>query len=164
MIDFLLPLRVIQFLFTIICLGLSGYVANLTDNEIVDTPSEISFMVFVSVWTLLVLPYLALAPTVFPRFANKFAILALDALTMLFWFAAFIALAVYRNDLDGFIDCPFKWCKVLTAATVFGAFEWLLFTVTTVLAALHVWKTRGSSSSQPAAHAGMTPGGGVATA
>ena len=80
-------------------------------------------MVFVSVWTLLVLPYLALAPSFFERFANKFAVLALDALTMLFWFAAFVALAVYRND--DFSRCHgFRLCKTVTAAVVFGAFEW----------------------------------------
>ena len=80
-------------------------------------------MVFVSVWTLLVLPYLALAPTFFERFANKFAILALDALTMLFWFSGFIALAVYRDDFVG--GCHgFRVCKTVTAAIVFGAFEW----------------------------------------
>ncbi len=78
-------------------------------------------MVFVSVWTLLVLPYLALAPTMFSRFANKYAILALDALTMLFWFASFIALAVYRDDWG---NCRGRWCNTLTAAAVFGAFEW----------------------------------------
>jgi uncharacterized membrane protein (DUF485 family) len=160
MVDFLLPLRGVQFLFTIICLGLSGYAADWWDDlPFTDTPSEISFMVFVSVWTLLVLPYLALAPTMFSRFANKYAILALDALTMLFWFAGFIALAVYRDD---FPRCSgTRACDTLTAAIVFGAFEWLLFTATTVLAALHVLKTRGSSSSQPAAHAHMQPGGGV---
>lgn len=80
-------------------------------------------MVFVPVWTLLVLPYLALAPSFFERFANKFAILALDAVTMLFWFSGFIALAVYRND-----DLEFchgvRVCNTITAAAVFGAFEW----------------------------------------
>lgn len=81
-------------------------------------------MVFVSVWTLLVLPYLALAPTYLERFANKFAILALDALTMLFWFAAFVALAVYRDNHGGGSCDGFRVCRTETAAVVFGAFEW----------------------------------------
>ena len=78
-------------------------------------------MLFVSIWTLLVLPYLALAPSMFPRFANKFAIFGLDVLTMLFWFAGFIALAVHRDE-D--LTCVGRLCSTMTAACVFGAFEW----------------------------------------
>ena len=99
-------------------------------------------MVFVSVWTMLVLIYLSLAPRFFASFANVFAILALDALTMLFWFAGFIALAVlYHNLEDSSILYDFGYsyvgavstcdgagiksvCQQIEAATVFGAFEW----------------------------------------
>ncbi len=65
------------------------------------TPSQDSFMVFVSVWTLLILIYLALAPRFFSAFAHPMAMLGLDALTMLFWFAGFIALAVLHHQFEG---------------------------------------------------------------
>lgn len=62
--------------------------------------------------------------------------LALDALTMLFWFAGFIALAVLHHQVenvyfgDGFGDlykgCSFAGgiCGQIEAAVVFGALEW----------------------------------------
>ena len=89
-------------------------------------------MVFVAVWTLLVLIYLGLAPRFFSQFAHVHAILALDALTMLFWFASFIALAVLYHDIvyvanfEYFDGCGAlgDYCGVSEAAVVFGAFEW----------------------------------------
>lgn len=93
-------------------------------------------MVFVSVWTLLVLIYLALAPRFFSAFAHPMAMLGLDALTMLFWFAGFIALAVLHHQFegvylgDGFGDayhgCALAGglCGEIEAAAVFGALEW----------------------------------------
>lgn len=71
---------------------------------------------------MLVLLYLGLAPLLFSQFTHKFATLGLDAVTMIFWFAGFIALSVYRGDQH---DCDgFRVCDVITAACVFGAFEW----------------------------------------
>ena len=65
--------------------------------------------------------YLALAPRFFPKLAHKFAILALDAVTMIFWFAGWVALAVFKNNL---LLCYGSICHDLTASIVFGAFEW----------------------------------------
>ncbi|KAL9047419.1 MAG: hypothetical protein Q9214_000010 [Letrouitia sp. 1 TL-2023] len=177
MIDFSLPLRAVQFLFAVITLGLTGYVNSWftsdsrnywIDN---DAPSQINFLIFSSVWTMLVTPYLALAPRFFPKITHKFVTLAVDAVTCIFWFAGFIALAAYRGDLG---ICTGRVCDSITASAVFGAFEWyvlsstrspccrhphslhclgengLLFTATTVLAALHVWRTRGTGQSKPA--------------
>jgi len=138
---------------------------------------------------LIAVPYLALSPLYFPRLAHKFAIVGVDALTMLFWFAGFIALAVFHHDL---ILCYGNVCNVMVAAIVFAAFEWyvhfhllkrgswsgsenclrlrqwprmdtsriannvplhrILFAATTVLGALHVMRTRNSTSTKPAAN------------
>lgn len=89
-----------------------------------DVPSELSFIVFVSVWTMVVTIYLLVAPLKFPRLAPVIAVLALDALTMLFWFAAFIALAVWKSNLD---FCFGRICNTIIAGIVFGAFEWSVF-------------------------------------
>lgn len=86
-----------------------------------DVPSELSFIVFVSVWTMVVSIYLLVAPLKFPRLAPVIAVLALDALTMLFWFAAFIALAVWKSNLS---FCWGRICQTIVAGIVFGAFEW----------------------------------------
>ncbi len=100
------------------------------------TPSQDSFMVFVSVWTLLILIYLALAPRFFSAFAHPMAMLGLDALTMLFWFAGFIALAVLHHQFEGvylgdglgdaYHGCALAGglCGEIEAAAVFGALEW----------------------------------------
>ncbi|KFX97105.1 hypothetical protein O988_05033 [Pseudogymnoascus sp. VKM F-3808] len=136
----LFPVRVVQALFAIIVLGL---LADVTTNWY--TASEVNFLIFTSVWTLLAVAYLVIAPLTFATAAHKYGILVAEALTMLFWFAGFIALA----DLLGRVGCTSragKACSESIAATVFAAFEWLLFAGTTILAALHVWRTRGGSS------------------
>ncbi|KAH8599247.1 membrane-associating domain-containing protein [Bisporella sp. PMI_857] len=143
---FVLPIRVIQLIFAIAILGFTAYAADKWDDWW-DSPSEVNFLVFTSVWTLLAVIYLWLAPIKFPAAAHKFAILGVESVTMIFWFAGFIALAAFLDD----INC--RWsrvCRVSIAATVFAAFQWVLFTITTVWAALHVWRTRGTHSTEPA--------------
>jgi hypothetical protein len=84
-------------------------------------------MLFTSIWTLLAVAYLVLTPTRFPRAAHKFAIGAVEFLTMLFWFAAFIAVAVrWSNAYWGAYGHhgTFYGCGV--AAIVFSAFLWLV--------------------------------------
>lgn len=86
---------------------------------------DIFLVIVVSSWTLVFVPYLALAPKFCKRFANKFAILTLDALTMLLWFPSCIVPAV---ELGGPINCSDSddpgVCRRSRAAIVFGGFEW----------------------------------------
>jgi hypothetical protein len=78
--------------------------------------------VFCGVWTfILSVPYLVLAPRFFAKAAHKYGILAAEAVTMLFWFAGFIALAVFLSNL---LFCRGNVCRAAQAAAVFGAFEW----------------------------------------
>jgi hypothetical protein len=53
--------------------------------------------------------------------AHKFGILAAEAATMVFWFAAFLAAAVFLSGLD---FCRGVVCGAARGAVVFGAFEW----------------------------------------
>jgi hypothetical protein len=131
------------------------------------SPSQINFLLFCSVWTCaLAVPYLALSPRFFPAAAHKYAILAAEAATMIFWFAGFLAAAVL---LSGFDFCNGTVCGAARGAIVFGAFEWygsppsesagtahdihsvdtdwiklhrVLFTATTIMAIIHVLRTR----------------------
>ena len=82
-------------------------------------------MLFCAVWTILALVYLVLTPGMFPTAAHKFGILAVEILTMIFWFAAWIALASLLGD----VGCNQAWgvCRAATAATVFAAFEWYVY-------------------------------------
>jgi len=69
---------------------------------------------------LLALLYLILAPWRFPAAAHKFGILAAEALTMLFWFAGFVALAAFLGNRV----CFGNVCNTAKAAAAFAAFEW----------------------------------------
>ncbi|KAH7409743.1 membrane-associating domain-containing protein [Cadophora sp. MPI-SDFR-AT-0126] len=136
----ILPIRAIQAVFSIIVLGTLAYAADRSW----DSPSEINFLIFASVWTLLALGYLILAPMKFPQFAHKFAILGVEAVTMIFWFAGFIALADLLDDARcgsraGRSD---KVCRSAIAGCVFAAFEWVLFAITTAVSGLHAWKNK----------------------
>ncbi|KAH8640369.1 hypothetical protein IG631_03310 [Alternaria alternata] len=100
-------------------------------------PASVAFMLFTSIWTLLAVAYLVLAPARFPAAAHKFAIGGVEFLTMIFWFAAFVAVASrWGNAWWVGRHGTFYSCGV--AAIVFSAFNWLAFVATTVLAALHI--------------------------
>ncbi|KAK5140595.1 membrane-associating domain-containing protein [Cryomyces antarcticus] len=141
-----LPLRIVQALFALIMLGLTGYVAHWWSGWYhAYSPSQINFLLFTAIWTVFALLYLTLAPWKLPTAAHKFAILAAEALTMLFWFAGWVALAVFLSNRV----CFGHVCSAAKAAAVFGAFEWLLFAATTVMAAMHVFRTRGTGTTKP---------------
>ncbi|KAG9554710.1 hypothetical protein KCU77_g18924, partial [Aureobasidium melanogenum] len=130
--NFILPIRIAQVIIALIVLGTSAYVTSSFHNG---SPSSINFLVFSSVWTLLALIYLSLTSWKLERFAHPWIICGVESLTMIFWFAGFIAAAVYLSDL---ITCAGKACSSAKAATVFAAFEWVLFAVTTALAVMAV--------------------------
>ncbi|KAF2228861.1 hypothetical protein EV356DRAFT_456887 [Viridothelium virens] len=144
--NFTLPLRVVQAVFAIIVLGLTAYVANWWGGFWhAMSPSEVNFLIFSSVWSLLALVYLVLAPWRFPDAAHKFGILAAEAVTMIFWFAGFIALAVFLSNRE----CWGHVCSAAKAAAAFSAFEWAVFVATTTFAVIHVIRTRNTSRTDP---------------
>ncbi|KAI4100828.1 MAG: hypothetical protein L6R37_005227 [Teloschistes peruensis] len=113
-----LGLRGVQLLFAIILLGLTAYIV---DHLL--SVSQANFLLFTSIWTIFpTLVYLFLAPRFLSRGGHfKFADAIIDGITALFWFAGFIALAVWYHGLD---FCFGKVCGTIVAACVFGAFEW----------------------------------------
>lgn len=138
---FTLLLRIAQGLFALVILGLTAYVANWWSGQWHQFPPwEVNILIITAAWTLLALAYLVIAPARFPVVAHKFSILAAEALTMLFWLAGFIALAVFLSDRV----CFGTVCNAAKAGTAFAAFEWFFFTATTLMATLHVWRTRNT--------------------
>ncbi|CAD0091195.1 unnamed protein product [Aureobasidium mustum] len=115
--NFILPIRIAQVILALLVLGTAAYVTSAFHNG---SPSSINFLVFSSVWTLLALIYLTLTSWKLERFAHPWIICGVESLTMLFWFAGFIAAAVYLSDL---ITCAGRACSSAKAATVFAAFE-----------------------------------------
>jgi hypothetical protein len=82
----------------------------------------VNFLLFLGCWTtFLATPYLLAAPIYFPRLAHRFVIPAVEVITMIFWFAGFIAMGA---QLPAPAYCTWSGCRALQAVTVFGAFEW----------------------------------------
>ncbi|KAL2863469.1 MARVEL domain-containing protein [Aspergillus lucknowensis] len=138
-------LRAVQALFAIIVLGLAGHAVN---EASIFSPDSVNFMLFNGIWTFfIVVPYFVLAPIFVPAAAHRFALPAVDGVTMIFWFAGFIALAVDLGDVPG---CShYSVCQGLQAAAAFGAFDWVLFVATTVLNALAALRRDPGPSAQP---------------
>lgn len=140
-----LGLRVTQAVFAIIILGLSAYVANWWQGWWhIHSPNQVNYIIFCAVWTILALLYLIIVPWRFSETVahHKFAILGVEAVTMIFWFAGFIALAVFLSDRV----CFGSVCSAAKAADVFAAFSWVLFAVTTAMAVMHVMRTRNRAA------------------
>ncbi|EFW22872.1 conserved hypothetical protein [Coccidioides posadasii str. Silveira] len=139
-----LAIRGVQALFGIIVLGLTAYKLTSFSNTVASEGSldSSNFLLFCGLWTaFIVVPYMLLAPTYAPVAAHPFAIIGVDGVTMIFWFAGFIALG---SKLPPPRFCTFNACRVLQAATVFGSFEWVLFVATLALAVLPVVRNRGT--------------------
>jgi hypothetical protein len=91
---------------------------------------EVNFLIFAPSWTILALAALIVVPL---KFSNKLSskgakwgLLALEGLTMMYWFSGFVALAVF---LSGRI-CFGTVCDVARASTALSAVNWLVWTVT----------------------------------
>ncbi|KAF1992851.1 hypothetical protein P154DRAFT_451720 [Amniculicola lignicola CBS 123094] len=148
-ISYILPLRVVQAVLSIIVLGLTAYIVDAFTSPYYSlSPDSVNFMLFTSLWTLLAVAYLVIAPNHFPVAAHKFAIAAVEAVTMIFWFSAWVAVAALWGD----VRCGSSGgvCGAGTAAIVFGAFIWLTFVFTTVMAGLHIQRSpRGDTTADP---------------
>ncbi|RYP34189.1 hypothetical protein DL767_004416 [Monosporascus sp. MG133] len=142
---------IVAAVFSIVELGLTAYVASTDGGEWrwvgvphVGVPRisvpRVNFMVFNSVWSLLVLAYVGLSPLYFPRLSHKLVATGLNCATAIFWFAGSIAFAVWAAS----------WAAsgaasgVAGAAAAFGFFLWVIFTF---LAVLGVLEARGTSST-----------------
>lgn len=107
-------------------------------------PSQFAFMLFTTIWSILVLVYIAVTPVVLPSLFIPIVSLGLLALTMLFWFAGSIAMAV----LIGVPDCNGNnFCQSAQAGVAFGFFNWIIFTGLTVLEGMGVMRSRGPGAN-----------------
>ncbi|UPX18488.1 uncharacterized protein EKO05_0008787 [Ascochyta rabiei] len=119
------PVRGTQVIFAIIVLGLMAYVSSWwTSHWRQSSPAQVSFLVFVPVWSLLTLIPIFLIPLKFSHLLSsagiRWGLVALDALTMLFWFAGFVALAVFLNGRI----CFGQVCDVARAGAALGGLSW----------------------------------------
>ncbi|RYP78888.1 hypothetical protein DL771_000273 [Monosporascus sp. 5C6A] len=124
---------IVAAVFCVVELALTAYIASILGVGLfrVSVP-RVNFMIFNSVWSLLVLAYVGLSPLYFPHLSHKLVATGLNCATAVFWFAGSIALAVW--------GAGGAW----GAAAAFGFFLWAIFTF---LAVLGVLEARGTSST-----------------
>ncbi|KAK7961802.1 membrane-associating domain-containing protein [Apiospora aurea] len=158
-LGFLPIIHAVAAVFTIIELGLTGYLVSAYTGYWGwggywgNSPDRVNFMLFNSIWSLLVLAYVGIVPIYLTGWFHKLAALVLNALTCLFWFAGSIALAV----VVGVPHCNGQGlCASLQAAIAFGFFLWAIFTFLTVLDGLESLRSRGHNvpHSKPSAYPG----------
>ena len=108
-------------------------IAQLIDH-VLKTPQRIFLGMFVSVWTILVTFYIIFVSRIRKgKFAPHAAIVCLEILTILFWFLAFVALALFTVEIepicllgDGFpvVKAIIKTCIIMKTAAALAALSW----------------------------------------
>lgn len=128
-LDFVSIAYIVAAVYSLVELGLTAYLVSVYNGtyytgyyyNVSASPDRVNFMLFNSVWSLLILAYLGLVPLYLPRLFHKQAALALEAITMIFWFSGAVALAVW-------VGIPYchgnDFCQSLQVAVAFGFFTW----------------------------------------
>jgi len=160
--NYILILRGVQALFAILvlCLSAAG-ISKLGDFRGIFNDSgfpALDFLLFCSLFSILSLVYLVFAPVTLPQIHKTIVCLVIEPLNALFWFAGFIAVAAGEDGMgcnfpgvtdsfgntytfiypQGFVT----GCQCSKAAAAFGAFSWLLWSVTTGLLVRHFMTER----------------------
>lgn len=148
--NLILPLRIAQAILALIVLGLAGYCVDALGHY-----PEAAFLVFTSVWSFLVLAYLLVTPMYYPEMHNRWVVVGSEGVTMIFWFAGFIAIADTTSASR--FKCFGEGCRVLScakAAAAMGAFAWIAWSATLALI-IHalIQYRKGGSAADPDAEA-----------
>ena len=103
---------------------------------------EVNFLIFSPTWSILALAALVVVPmkmsTLASSTAGSFGLLALEVLTMLYWFGGFIAMAVFLRDRI----CFGAVCDVAKAGTALSAVSWLVWTGSLVISVVTMLRKR----------------------
>ncbi|KFZ08651.1 hypothetical protein V502_09240 [Pseudogymnoascus sp. VKM F-4520 (FW-2644)] len=161
-------LRAMQLIFAIIVMGTDGYAIHVFRGHTAlvhyefggfynyyGVPNAWGFLMFCAGWTVIIVIFDLISRT---RFADRALIgyirVAVEAVAVLSWLAGFIAVAVQISG--GACSVGESSCGPLKAATVFGAFEWLLFMATAALTVMSVFNSsRKPMTSTPKSSAAV---------
>ncbi|OIW28135.1 hypothetical protein CONLIGDRAFT_463879 [Coniochaeta ligniaria NRRL 30616] len=142
--------HIVAAVFAIIELGLTAYVVSVFDAGLFNnSPSQVDFLLFCSIWSLLVLAYVGLTPLYYTRLFHKLASLVLLAITTIFWFAGSTALAA---DFGAPSCHGNRLCGSIEASIAFGFFLFALFAFLTALDAIETMRSRGHATTTPHTH------------
>jgi len=134
----LLPLRIAQLVFAVVVVGLSGYVAHWYNTDtLTASPTQVNFLIFVPVFSFISVFYLEFVPRFTPKVSHPYAHFGVEVLNTLFYFAGFIALAVFIGKL---LFCRGSVCAAARADAVFAAFSWMLWAASSVVVAMKILK------------------------
>lgn len=139
-------LHIVAAVFAIIELGLTAYWASLYNGFWgygTYSPPSINFMIFASVWSLLVLIYLAFSPLFMPSIFRRQAAFSLIVVTDIFWFAGSIAIAVLFGP--PYVCGSQTACSTAQAAITFGFLLWALFSILAIMDGTEVLRRHGHS-------------------
>ncbi|KAH7320918.1 membrane-associating domain-containing protein [Stachybotrys elegans] len=134
-----LYIRAPQVILALINLGLAGYVASYYNGMQRQAPGPVSFLIFATSFSLLVIPYLEIVARRFPRVGHPYGKLALEAINTILFFSGFIALAAFLGQLN---FCNGPVCSAARALNVFAALEFVAWAATTGLQAKAVFQGR----------------------
>ncbi|KAK4086069.1 hypothetical protein Purlil1_9598 [Purpureocillium lilacinum] len=155
-------LHAVLAVFLIIELGLTAYVVSITSGSWYGWwfgSSSVNFMLFNSIWTLLVLVYLAVIPRFAERAYHSLVALVLLGVTTIFWFAGSIALAARIGVPDCDHGSACRGIQSAQAAVAFGFFIWVIVTALTVFEGLGFLK--GGARADTTRKPGNPPAAGV---
>ena len=96
------------------------------------SPGSLNFLVFASIFSILSILYLELAPKLFQRAAHPYASLGVEAANTVFYFAGFIAYAVL---LGGLAFCHGAVCTAGRLDSVVAAAAFCAWIASTILTA-----------------------------
>ncbi|KAK4167405.1 membrane-associating domain-containing protein [Cladorrhinum sp. PSN259] len=135
----LLPIRIFQGLFSTLVLALSAFVAHwYNTTTVVSSPTQINFLLFIGTFSVLSIACLEIFPRIFPRAAaNPYIALGVEFTNVLFWFAGWVALAVFLSKL---LFCRGAVCHAAQADVAFGAMAWMSWTGSAGILAASVFK------------------------
>jgi hypothetical protein len=180
MVNWILPMRGVQAVLSITVLGLMAYgkscqsiirllIMLLTSRTVSmwwsthwrqSSPSEVNFLIFAPSWTVLALGALIVVPLKFSHMLSskgaRIGLLAVEGLTMLYWFAGFVALAVFLSDRI----CFGTVCDVARASTAISAVNWLVWAVTFAFGVIQMVKGGSGWSFGKKSNAGQGFGSG----
>ncbi|KAF7535910.1 hypothetical protein G7Z17_g13122 [Cylindrodendrum hubeiense] len=126
-------LRVLQLAMALTSLGLSAKVVNyFMMGSRTASPTPFIFLIFTSIFSIFSLVYLVAVPRFAPRVSHPYASISVEMTNTAFYFAGFIALAVYMTNLT---FCRGVVCAVGRADAVFAAAQFTVWIASTILMA-----------------------------